>query len=160
MDTLARVSTPLAILVAGALIAGAVFYVNKNGATGAGAESEALAGEIRGVGEGEHVLGNPEADIVVVEYSDAECPFCKGFHETMKRMMTEYGEGGKVAWAYRHLPLEQLHPKAPKQAEAMECAAALGGNDAFWKFTNLVYERTASNNSLDIGVHNPPKPPP
>jgi protein-disulfide isomerase len=51
---------------------------------------------------------------------------------------------------YRNFPLSQLHSNAPKQAEALECAAEQGGNEAFWKYTDLIYERTPSNNGLDM----------
>ena len=61
-----------------------------------------------------------------------------------------------MAWVYRHFPIPSLHPKAPKEAEALECAAEQGGNEAFWKYTDLVYERTESNNALDNGVYNTP----
>ena len=93
------------------------------------------------------VRGGRDAKVTVVEYSDLECPFCKQFHATMKQVINEYG--GKVKWEFRHFPLTQLHPKAPKEAEAAECAGELGGNDAFWKFVDRVYEVTPGNNGLD-----------
>jgi protein-disulfide isomerase len=68
----------------------------------------------------------------------------------MKEVYAAYGETGRVAWVYRNFPLESLHTKAPKQAEALECAAKLGGNDAFWKYTDRVYEITPSNDGLDM----------
>jgi protein-disulfide isomerase len=64
-------------------------------------------------------------------------------------MMSEYGKDGKVAWVYRHFPIDQLHSKARKEAEAMECANELGGSGKFWEYANLLYETTGSNNSLD-----------
>jgi len=50
-----------------------------------------------------------------------------------------------VNWVYRHFPLNFHNPGAQKQAEASECAGELGGNDAFWQYTDLIYERTRSN---------------
>jgi len=96
----------------------------------------------------EHIYGNPEAEIMIVEYSDTECPFCKNFHTTMHNIVEE--SNGEVAWVYRHYPIAQLHPKAFHEAEATECASELGGNDAFWKYTDQVYLRTQSNDSLDV----------
>ena len=82
----------------------------------------------------------------VVEFSDLECPFCKRFHATMQQTVAAYG--GQVAWVYRHFPIDQLHSKAPKEAEATECAAELGGNDKFWAYTNRLMEVTPANNGL------------
>lgn len=146
---LEKFAVPIAIVAAGALIAGALFFVNKDKAVQPGQPTDTVAVEIRGVQKDDHIQGNPNAKVVIVEYSDTECPFCKQYHETLKRIMAEYGPSGEVAWVYRHFPLPQLHPKAPKQAQAAECAGALGGEEAFWKFLNRVYEVTPSNNGLD-----------
>ncbi len=95
----------------------------------------------------DHIRGNINAEVTIVEYSDLECPFCKRFHETMKQALAEYGD--KVRWVYKHFPLDQLHPKADKEAEAAECAGELGGNDAFWAYIDKIFEVTPSNNGLD-----------
>ena len=158
METLQKFAVPLSIIIAGAMIAVALYFVNSKPV--AGAQPGTVAEEIREVQEDDHVKGNPNADIVIVEYSDTECPFCKQFHETMNRIISEYGGNGEVAWVYRHFPIPQLHPKAQKQAEALECAAEQGGNDMFWKYTDKVYATTKSNNSLDSGIHNSPATPP
>jgi len=88
----------------------------------------------------DHVRGNPKAPISLIEYSDFECPFCKRFHDTSHRLVAQYGD--KLNWVYRHFPLPSHNPSAQKQAEASECAAELGGNDAFWKYTDLLFQRT------------------
>lgn len=119
--------------------------------------SSALAGKSDGsvkttvnpVTPNEHIKGNPNAEVFVIEYSDPECPFCKRFHETMKSVMQEYGDTGKVAWVYRHFPLDALHTKARKEAEAFECAAELGGNVKFWEYADKLFEITPSNDGLD-----------
>jgi protein-disulfide isomerase len=155
MDTIQKFAIPLSIIIAGGMIAISLYVVNSSKAATPGG-TPTVAEEIRGVQENDHIRGNPNADIVIVEYSDTECPFCKQFHETMKRVIEEYGADGKVAWVYRHFPIPSLHPKAPKQAEALECAAEQGGNEVFWKYTDKLYETTESNNALDIGVYNTP----
>jgi protein-disulfide isomerase len=91
----------------------------------------------------DHVYGNPNAPVSLIEYSDFECPFCKRFHATADEIVDAYG--GKVNWVYRHFPLSMHNPGAQKEAEASECVAQLGGNDAFWKFANAIYARTKSN---------------
>lgn len=93
--------------------------------------------EMRPVSRDDHILGDINAEIIIVEYSDLDCPFCKVFHNTMHQVVEK--SEGKVAWVYRHYPIPQLHPNAPKKAEETECAWELGGNEAFWKYTDKVF---------------------
>ncbi len=93
--------------------------------------------------EQDHIYGNPNAPVSLIEYSDFECPYCKTFHHTPRKIVDAYQ--GKVNWVYRHYPLQFHNPGAQKQAEASECAAELGGNEAFWKYADTLYERTTSN---------------
>lgn len=139
---------PLAIVVAGVLVAGAIYF--------GGARSPQVVRnnqpdpskiEVRAVSAEDHILGSVNAELVIVEYSDMECPFCKVFHNTMKEVIRSYP--GQVAWVYRQLPIPQLHARAMKEAEATECAAELGGNQSFWNYLDEVFERTNSNDSLD-----------
>lgn len=106
--------------------------------------ANARAAKVRPVSKSrDHIRGNPDAPVSLIEYSDFECPFCKRFHPTAKEIVKIYG--GKVNWVYRHLPLDFHNPAAQREAEAAECAAELGGNEAFWRYADLIYERTASN---------------
>lgn len=91
----------------------------------------------------DHIYGNPAAPVTLIEYSDFECPFCKGFHTTAKQLVDR--SDGQVDLVYRHFPLDMHNPGAKKEAEASECVAELGGNDAFWKYADAVYTRTRSN---------------
>ena len=105
--------------------------------------TEPTAGQVKPVSKTDHIKGDfSKADVFLIEYSDMECPFCKRFHGTMGQVATTYGT--KVAWVYRHFPLASLHANAQKEAEASECAAELGGHVAFWRFTDSIYERTAT----------------
>jgi len=146
-------AVPIAIIIAGAFVAGAIFYSNNNATTTPqptdikGAE---IAIEVPEVTSADHLLGNPNASVVMIEYSDTECPFCKNFHATMNQIMDAYGKNGKVAWIYRHFPLDQIHSKARKEAEGAECAAELGGNDKFWAYMDRIFEITPSNDGLDL----------
>ena len=88
----------------------------------------------------DHIYGNPEAPVTLVEYSDFECPYCKRFHFSTKEFIDK--SNGKVNWVYRHYPLSFHNPGAQKESEASECAAEQGGNDSFWKYTNTIYMRT------------------
>ncbi len=146
------VSIPVAIILAGVLIAGAIYLVNRpatptTSGTGTPRTSESV--NIKPVSTSDHILGNPSARIVIVEYSDLECPFCKQFHATMHAIINEFGKGGDVAWVFRNAPIPQLHPKSPHEHEAAECVAELGGNDKYWQYIDKIYEVTPSNNGLD-----------
>lgn len=133
------IAVPAAIVVAAALIAGAIYLNGKDKPVAPTDQQPQKEITIRPVDQIDHIRGNPNAPIMIVEYSDYECPFCSKFHETMTRAIEKYGTTGKVAWVYRHFPLRQLHPNASKIAAASECVAELGGNEAFWKFTDLVF---------------------
>ncbi len=138
-----------AILIAGVLIAGAVLLKDSRPPAEnypvVNTPGNAIEAPIRPVSKEDHILGNPKAKIVIVEYSDLECPFCKVFHETMRQVMRENQD---VAWVYRHYPIPALHQKAFKEAEATECAWEQGGNDAFWKYADRIFEVTTSNDGL------------
>ena len=90
----------------------------------------------------ERIRGNKNAKVVLVEYSDHECPFCARFHGTMVDLLKEMGD--KVAWVYRDYPLS-FHPNAQKAAEGGVCVTSLAGNEAFWKYADsLAAENTKS----------------
>jgi len=153
-----NLTIPVAIVIAGALIAGAVYLGTSKGApTTAGnnqqpqqvAQQTGSLDEMRTISKDDHIRGNPDAPVKIVEYSDPECPFCKRFHDTMKQVMDEYGNDGKVAWVYRNFPLDQLHQKARNESTAIECAGDIGGNDKFWAYADRLYEVTPSNDGLD-----------
>lgn len=135
---------PLAIIFGFAFIAISIYLTGgKEAANVAVSEKQDSSSPsleaINPVTKDDHIRGNPNAPLLVVEYSDYDCPFCKSFHVTMQKIMDEYGPSGKVAWVYRHLPLPALHPSAAYIAEASECVAELGGNEAFWKFSDSIF---------------------
>lgn len=94
------------------------------------------------VTERDHVLGKKDAKITLIEYSDFECPFCKRHTPVVMEVYNKYKDDVNIV--YRHFPLS-FHANAQKEAEASECVAELGGNDAFWKFHDYIFEKTTSN---------------
>ena len=145
---------PAAIIIAGALIAAGIYFGGGaarvgDGGVNTGPDPRELAKNVAPVSNTDHVQGSAQAQVTIIEFSDLECPFCKSFHQTMRQVMDEYGADGRVRWVYRHFPLVGLHQKASKEAEAAECAAELGGNEAFWKYITKIFEVTPSNDGLD-----------
>lgn len=152
---LQKLAIPIAIVIAGGIIGGAIYF-GMNGRVAGGIvkpqDAQQPTGDleaIKPVTSEDHIRGDANAPVKIVEYSDTECPFCKKFHSTLQQVMDGYGKGNKVAWVYRHFPLDQLHSKARKEAEATECAAELGGNDKFWAYLDRLMEVTPANNGLD-----------
>lgn len=152
-----KLTLPIAIIIAGIIIGGAVIYSSKTPSNTAGDKNIATAAlantpktvNIKPVTLDDHILGDPSAKVLMVEYSDTECPFCKTFAVTMKKLVDTYGKDSTVAWVYRQYPIVSLHPLSPKEAEATECVNKLAGNDVFWKYLQKIYEVTPSNNKLD-----------
>jgi len=142
---------PGAIVVAGIIIALAVLYTGgKSSATKQNDDSvakapvtkqtrEELAANVKPVSGTDHIIGNPNAPVKIIEFSDIQCPYCRQFHPTMQQAMEEYGKQGKVAWIYRHFPLVSIHPLAMPAALASECAFEQGGNDIFWAYINKLF---------------------
>lgn len=83
----------------------------------------------------EHVRGDIDAPVTIVEFSDFQCPFCLKFHPTMMQVMQNYQ--GQVKWVYKHFPLDSVHPQARPAAEASECAAE---QNKFWEFADGLFE--------------------
>ncbi len=150
-----KFSLPVSIIIAGLLIAGGIYLNGRMAKTAPTptqqrqAASAGLAEAIRPIDGNDHILGDSQARVLLVEYSDTECPYCKNFHQTMLSVMQNYGQEGEVAWVYRHYPIAEIHAKAFNEAVATECAAALGGNSKFWEYINKLYEVTPSNDGLD-----------
>ena len=151
---------PIAIIIAGFLVAGAVLYSQNNNPNPQVASaiqtqqplSGGSSGNVIPVSSEDHIKGDPNALVKIIEFSDFECPFCKVFHTIMGEIMNNYGKRGKVAWIYRHLPVDNIHTKARKEAVASECANEIGGNTAFWKYAGRIFEITPSNDNLDLSL--------
>ncbi len=90
------------------------------------------AGPLAEVQANEHIKGDlKKAKVLVVEYSDFQCPFCASHHPSLQQMVDDYGTD--VAWVYRHFPLTSIHPQAVPSALASECASEQG---KFWEYAD------------------------
>jgi len=135
---------PITIILAGALLAGAIYIAR----SGPKSPLEAAVA-IRPVSPTDHMVGNPEAPVIVVEYSDIDCAYCKDFQATMAQIMSEYAEKGTVAWVYRHFPLVQIHPHAATHAEASECVAEQGGDALFFSFIDALQQAAPESDQFN-----------
>lgn len=137
---------PIAIVVAGAILAVAIFIFRSHKVEGSVQADITL---MHPVTQADHLIGNPAAPVVLVEYSDIDSSYSKSFQQTMEQLMSEYASGGKVAWVYRHLPLIDQHVYASQHAEAAECIASLGGPSIFWRFIDAVNSAAPGDQQFD-----------
>ncbi len=152
---------PMAIVIAGVLIGAAVLYTsnfqdsssflssvsqdaeNENAGTSTAPNNEQEnaiapnAENVKPVTEDDHMRGNPNASITLIEFSDFQCPYCDDFHAEEIKILEEFPN--EVKWVYRHFPLS-FHDQALPAAIASECIAEIGGNDAFWEFSDTVFK--------------------
>jgi protein-disulfide isomerase len=158
------ISLPVAILATGIIIAVAIIIVgsnsdNKKSQVGNDQNVQQTVNEsektvdpskIRLVDETDNILGSVDAKIKIVEYSDFECYYCGKVHPTIKQILEDYE--GQVAWVYRHLP-SPYHKNAEFLALASECVADIEGNEAFWKFADVVFAGQIKPDDLS-GIEN------
>ncbi len=98
------------------------------------------------VGQNDPVWGSPSAPVTVVIFTDYQCPFCGRMYATLRSLRDTYGEQ-RLRLVLKHYPLP-FHPYARDTAIAAEAVRALGGNRAFWAFTDLAFA-----NQLDLGTN-------
>src|SRR5918994_3947050 len=72
----------------------------------------------------DHVRGPADARVTLVEYGDFQCPYCGDAYPVVQELVERYGDN--LRFVFRHMPLADLHPRAPAAAEAAEAAAAQG----------------------------------
>jgi protein-disulfide isomerase len=136
---------PVTIIIAGIIVAAALYVVRVSAIS-------PLKGDIsllRPISTSDHMMGNPTAPVVVVEYSDIDCEYCKHFQEAMTQIMTDYGAAGNVAWVYRHFPLIETHPDAAAHAEAAECVASLGTDQMFFSFIDALQQAAPGSSQFN-----------
>jgi protein-disulfide isomerase len=99
--------------------------------------------------DGDPVLGNENAGVTIVEYSDFECPFCERAYSgaIAEFKQSDYFKNGEVNLIYKHFPLTSIHPSAQKAAEASECANRQG---KFWEYHDMLFENQAALSVTDL----------
>ncbi len=137
---------PVAIVSAGIIVALAVYFVRMNDLVNNVIGDPSI---IRPVTPLDHLVGNPTAPVIVVEYGDLDSEYTKKFNGIMAQIMTEYAESGKVAWVYRHFPVISLHPNAARHASASECVSSIAGPESFWRFIDALQAQAPGTNQFD-----------
>ena len=143
-----KLTVPISIIIAGVLIAGAVFYSSSKSSVGttqgsnptqqAGGGAEQAVATVAASADDDAVLGDPNAPVTLIEFSDFQCPFCRKFYkETLPQIKKEYILTGKAKLVYRDFPLVQIHPGATPAAEGAECAKDQG---KFWEMHDAIFD--------------------
>ncbi|WP_326983103.1 thioredoxin domain-containing protein [Chryseobacterium sp. MYb264] len=83
----------------------------------------------------DHIQGNPDADLTIVEYGDYQCPYCGAAYPILKEMMRTFGT--QIRFVFRNFPLSEMHQYARPAALAAEAAALQG---KFWEMHDAIYE--------------------
>ncbi len=129
---------PGSILLAGILIAGAVFYTKKDSLPQTPNPTGGQKVEVSS--DDDAFLGPEDAKVTIIEFSDYQCPFCRSFwRDTLNRIKNEYiNSGQSVKFVYRDFPLTNIHPMAVKYAEAAECAE---DQNKYWQMHDKIFEK-------------------
>jgi protein-disulfide isomerase len=163
------ITLPAAIVIAAAIIAIAIIWVNKpetkiTDTTNTASNPLLNFGpeiNLKPISSADRLLGNPSAPITMLEFSDPSCPYCKIYSSTLEKVIATYVASGTVALAYRSYPLDTpdsqgriLHPNANNESQAIECAGDIGGTEKYWSFITKLYQVTPavtsqSPNGLD-----------
>ena len=109
--------------------------------------SEQPTGPIRISADNDPIIGNPDAKITIIEFSDFQCPFCARFHiQTLPSIMSEYIEQGKVKLVFRDFPIQSIHPNALPASVAAECANEQG---KFKEMHDILFENQNQWNRIE-----------
>jgi len=146
------------VLVAIVLIGGFFLFAgNDNAGSGNGGnvvnEPTQPAGKISASIDDDAVLGDPDAPVTIIEFSDYQCPFCgKFWAETLPSIKSQYIDTGKVKLVYRDFPLTSIHPLATPAAEAAECVRDQGGDEAYYEMHDKIFGNQPSLSTANLDI--------
>ena len=110
-------------------------------------QQQPTTGPLKISADDDPVLGNPDATITIIEFSDYECPFCAKFHkDTLPQLKEHYISTGKVNFVYRDFPITSIHPNAIPTAHATECA---DDQNRFWEMHDKIFETQKTWKNLE-----------
>lgn len=146
-----KIFVPISIVLAGVIIGGAIFYTRSDSPGVAANDTAIVAGNAQQAGgavnvsaDDDAVLGNADAPVTIIEFSDFQCPFCRKFYkETLPQIKRDYLLTGKAKLVYRDFPLP-FHQGATPAAEGAECARAQG---KFWEMHDVIFDEQEKQGS-------------
>lgn len=140
-----KIVISLSILLAGVMIAGAILYTKSVENDSPIAEDLPSVVDIK-MGSNQ-VLGDKNAPVQIIEFSDFQCPFCRSFWEgAYSEIKSKYIDTGKVALEFRDYPLD-FHPAAVISARAARCA---GDQNMFWQMHDKIFSEQAEQGTGTI----------
>lgn len=150
-----NLSLGISIVLIGAIIAGGIFVSRKKPGLDLEINFDDFFQndivEINPINNQDYILGSPNAKIIIIEYTHLECTYTQHFHETMMKVIKEYGPRGEVAWIIRHFPVPELYPNSYKAAIATECVTNINKENRgiFWKYLEDLYAITPTEISSE-----------
>jgi protein-disulfide isomerase len=101
--------------------------------------------------DGAPFLGNKDAKVTLVEFSDFQCPFCARYsQQTLPAIVKEYVDAGRVKYVLRDFPIPALHPQAPKSHEAAHCAGEQG---KYWEMHHRLFGDIRGQDAEKLTAH-------
>lgn len=146
--------TPLAVVIAGLMIALAVYASGSPRPSSTGGSTPGTpqpggsqtGGKVDVSVDDDAFLGNKDAKVTLIEFVDYECPFCKRhFEQVHFKLIEEYVNKGLARIVMRDFPLDFHRPAALKEAIAAECAREQGGDKTYFSYHDEIFTRTVSN---------------
>ena len=136
------------VLLAVVIIGGVLLLSGGDGTTAPTGGND-VPGTVSASLDDDALLGNPNAKVTIVEFSDYQCPFCRKFWtDAYAQIKSQYIDTGKVNLVFRDFPLASIHPMAQKSAEAAECVRESGGDEAYFEYHDKMF---SEQNILDSG---------
>ncbi len=142
---------PSAIVIAAVMISGTLLYTNGQKVGTQNAQIGANQQPVSVSTDDDPALGNPNAKVTVIEFSDFQCPFCRRFwKETLPQIKKLYIDTGKIEFVYRDFPLG-FHPASHISAEAANCA---GEQSKYWEFHDKMFseEEKLGQGTVEYGA--------
>ncbi|MDP3986919.1 MAG: thioredoxin domain-containing protein [Nanoarchaeota archaeon] len=141
-DDLWRYST--FVLVAVVIIGALIMVSGGNSGTGsvvAPTGEVAKPSVVKASVDDDAMMGDANAPITIIEFSDYQCPFCqRHYSQTAPLLKSNYVDTGKVRIVFRDFPLDSLHPQATPAANAAECVGELGGDEAYFEYHDKLFD--------------------